>query len=73
MSHIARPEPTMSVNDTLRLFPAALPALNAAGIDTCCGGAEPLATAARHAGADLDTLLAEISSLASTAHMKAGR
>jgi iron-sulfur cluster repair protein YtfE (RIC family) len=55
-----RLDPTMSIDDTLCLYPDSRPALNAAGIDTCCGGAEPLGAAALTAGADLDALIDRI-------------
>jgi iron-sulfur cluster repair protein YtfE (RIC family) len=67
MQNTLRLDPAISVNEILRLFPAALPALNAAGIDTCCGGAEPLATAAHDAGANLDALIERISAHAAGA------
>ena len=51
---------TLSVNEIIRRYPASLAVLNAAGIDTCCGGAESLAVAARNSGADLERLVAGI-------------
>lgn len=49
-----------SINDILRMAPAAGAVLNRFGLDTCCGGSLPLAAAAREAGAPLDALLAEL-------------
>jgi len=46
----------LSVNDVLSRWPAALPSLNAFGIDTCCGGSDSLADAAREAGVAVNTL-----------------
>jgi Regulator of cell morphogenesis and NO signaling len=43
----------LSVNDTIREFPAALATLNEFGIDSCCGGAASLAEAARSSGVEL--------------------
>lgn len=61
MSSIAdRIDPALSVNEILLRHPAALPALKAAGIDTCCGGAKPLSVAAQTAGVELEELLARI-------------
>lgn len=45
------------VNDVLRRYPATVAVFNAFGIDACCGGAVPLAEAARRDEADLDALL----------------
>jgi iron-sulfur cluster repair protein YtfE (RIC family) len=53
-------DPTTSVNDVLRLYPAAVSVLNHCGIDTCCGGAAPLSTAASEARTDLDSLIQAI-------------
>lgn len=47
----------LAVNDILRSHPAMMPLLAAAGIDTCCGGAESLRDAARMAGTDISMLL----------------
>jgi regulator of cell morphogenesis and NO signaling len=53
-------DPTLSVNEILRRFPSAVGALNAFGIDTCCGGAAPLETAAADAGVPLAEVVAAI-------------
>ncbi len=61
MSNIAdHIDASLSVNEILLRYPAALPALKAAGIDTCCGGAKPLSVAAQTAGVELDELLVRI-------------
>ncbi len=39
-----------TVNEILRRYPEAIRVLNALGLDTCCGGSEPLGEAARAAG-----------------------
>lgn len=49
--------PDMTVNDVVRLVPAAVRVLGEAGIDTCCGGALPLGEAARRHGLDVEALL----------------
>jgi iron-sulfur cluster repair protein YtfE (RIC family) len=38
------------VNEILRHYPEAVKLLSSLGLDTCCGGAEPLKEAARQAG-----------------------
>ena len=42
----------MSVNETIRRFPATVEVFNRHGIDACCGGAAPVAEAAVRDGAD---------------------
>jgi len=42
----------MSVNETIRRFPATVAVFNRYGIDACCGGAAPVAEAAVRDGAD---------------------
>jgi iron-sulfur cluster repair protein YtfE (RIC family) len=51
---------TASVNDLLRDCPSALIALDAYGIDSCCGGDLSLSDAAREAGVSLEHLLVDI-------------
>jgi iron-sulfur cluster repair protein YtfE (RIC family) len=51
-------DPRLSVNELLRRHPAALPVLNAFGIDSCCGGAESLVVAAQSAKIPLGALMA---------------
>jgi iron-sulfur cluster repair protein YtfE (RIC family) len=60
-------DPSLSVNEILRRYPAAISALNAHGIDSCCGGATSLRAAALEARADLKALTREIGSLVATA------
>jgi len=36
--------PKMTVNEIVQLYPTTIPVLKSFGIDTCCGGALPLAT-----------------------------
>lgn len=48
----------LTVNELVARHPAALPVLNAFDVDSCCGGAESLAEAARSAQIPLDALLA---------------
>ncbi|APD08642.1 hypothetical protein YIM73518_24450 [Thermus brockianus] len=43
---------TTPVNEILRRYPEAVRLLSGLGLDTCCGGAEPLEEAARQAGRD---------------------
>jgi regulator of cell morphogenesis and NO signaling len=50
-------DPTTTVNDVLRAYPATVGVFNAFGIDACCGGAATLADAAARDGAELDALL----------------
>jgi iron-sulfur cluster repair protein YtfE (RIC family) len=53
-------DPTLSVNELLRRYPAALPILAAAGIDSCCGGEQSLALAAARSGLTFDQLAARL-------------
>ena len=57
---IPRLDPTISVNDALRLYPATAAVFNAFGIDACCGGARTLREAATEDGANCCALLAEL-------------
>lgn len=45
-------DPTLTLNEITVRYPAALGVLNAYGLDACCGGALPLAEAARRHGLD---------------------
>jgi regulator of cell morphogenesis and NO signaling len=47
---------TLTVNEIIRRWPAALEVFNRFGIDACCGGAVPLAEAAARDGADPEAL-----------------
>jgi regulator of cell morphogenesis and NO signaling len=49
-----------TVNDVVRRYPATLPIFNSLGIDTCCGGALPLATVAEKHRIGLDVLHAAL-------------
>lgn len=49
-----------TVNELVARAPQLLPVLQRFGIDTCCGGALPLATVAGHHDLDLDQLLATL-------------
>ena len=55
-------DPTISVNDLVRRYPASLPVLSSLGIDSCCGGAKTVSAAAESAGITVDTLLARVAS-----------
>ena len=50
----------MSVNETIRRFPATVEIFNRYGIDACCGGAAPVEEAAIRDGADPVALRAEL-------------
>ena len=54
---------TDTINAIVALYPAVLPALQRFGLDTCCGGALPLATAAAHHGLDVQALLEALEAL----------
>lgn len=51
---------SITVNDALAKFPAAMHALNELGVDTCCGGSETLAQAASNAGVPLESLISAL-------------
>ena len=53
-------DPALSVNAVLARWPAAIGPLNAAGIDTCCGGGDSLAVAAAQAGIPIADLIDSI-------------
>ena len=57
---VPRLDASLSVNDAIRHFPATLPVLNRFGIDTCCGGAEPLAQAAESCGVPVTALMSAL-------------
>jgi len=54
---------SLTVNEILLRYPAAVAVVNAYGIDSCCGGGIALETVARENQLDLDTLLAELVAL----------
>ncbi len=47
----------VTLNTLVAQYPAALPVLERFGLDTCCGGALPLRTAAEHHQLDLAELV----------------
>ncbi len=53
-------DPKWTINDLLACAPASAPVLNAFGIDTCCGGGAPIATAAAEAGITVEELTGAI-------------
>jgi iron-sulfur cluster repair protein YtfE (RIC family) len=59
-------DPTLSVNEIIRRYPASISILNAHGIDTCCGGGNPLRAGALEAHANLGALLDQIAEAAAT-------
>jgi regulator of cell morphogenesis and NO signaling len=63
-SRVPTIDPALSVNDVLHRWPAAVTALNAFGIDTCCGGADSLTEAAAQAGVSVDDLIGAIADAA---------
>ena len=66
-SNSAPVDPTWSINELLGRRPAAIAVLNAYGLDTCCGGASSLADAAREAGVELQSLIADVEAQAPAA------
>ena len=57
---ILRISPDQTLNAIVATWPYTLPILQRFGLDTCCGGAIPLHTAAQHHQLDLAQLLAEL-------------
>jgi regulator of cell morphogenesis and NO signaling len=49
-----------TVNEIAAQYPDSITVFNQFGIDSCCGGAVPLAEAAQRDGADVDELLAAL-------------
>lgn len=49
-----------TVNEVTARYPGAIAALEALGLDTCCGGWEALAEAAASAGVDMGAVIAAI-------------
>lgn len=56
--------PEMQVNEVIRLFPGTVAVFHRVGIDSCCGGALPVAEAARRHGLELAALLDELAAAA---------
>jgi iron-sulfur cluster repair protein YtfE (RIC family) len=54
---------TDTINAIVARYPAALPVLQRFGLDTCCGGALPLATAAAHHGLNVQVVLEALEAL----------
>jgi len=52
----------MTVNEAVQLCPEAIGVFEAAGIDTCCGGALPIAEAAARHFVSAPALVADINS-----------
>ena len=52
----------LTVNEVIRLYPATAATFSAFGIDSCCGGALPVAEAAKRHGVNIEILLAALSS-----------
>ena len=52
--------PEDTLNAIVARFPQTLPVLQRFGLDTCCGGALPLHTAAQHHGLDVAELVADL-------------
>ena len=50
-------DPSLTVNEVLARWPAAVTPLNALGVDCCCGGGASLREAAADAGVPLEDLL----------------
>ncbi len=57
--------PTQTVNETIARNPETVRVFTRFGIDACCGGALPIAEAARRHGVALDVLLAALREVAS--------
>ena len=57
MQSILKIDVGSTVNELIALYPETIAVFNRFGIDSCCGGAEPVADAARRDGADVDALL----------------
>ncbi len=56
-------DPKITVNEIIAQNPDAMTVLAELGIDTCCGGSEPLEKAARDAGVPLEEVVAALSAL----------
>jgi iron-sulfur cluster repair protein YtfE (RIC family) len=53
-------DPTLTINDIVAVFPAAIGPLSARGLDTCCRGKLSLIDAAEAIGVEPEVLTAEI-------------
>lgn len=54
---------TLTLNEIAATVPRALEVFNRHGLDSCCGGAKPLALVCEKHGLDLETVLAELKAL----------
>jgi regulator of cell morphogenesis and NO signaling len=54
-----------TLNAIVARYPATLAVFQRFGLDTCCGGSLPLATAVAHHGLDLQAVLAALASACS--------
>ena len=52
--------PDLPISELVLRYPAALPVLAGAGIDTCCGGSETVARAAQGSGLSYEELVARL-------------
>ena len=53
-------DPSLTINEIIRRYPTTIAVLNAFGVDTCCGGGEPLVAVARRDALDLDVIVAAL-------------
>lgn len=60
MQSIIKIDVGSTVDELTARYPETIAVFNRFGIDSCCGGGEPIAEAARRDGADLDALLAAL-------------
>lgn len=56
-------DPALTVNQIIRLHPATVQVFNRFGIDACCGGAVPPATAAERDGVNSDELMGALAAV----------
>jgi iron-sulfur cluster repair protein YtfE (RIC family) len=60
MSNDTEIDPTMTVKETMALYPNTRNVFNHFGVDTCCGSGVPIVDAAHRDGAELTVLLAAL-------------
>lgn len=58
------PSPEMALNEIVRRWPATVGVFHQYGMDACCGGALPLAEAARRHGLELSEVVAALEAAA---------
>jgi iron-sulfur cluster repair protein YtfE (RIC family) len=51
-----------TINAAIQQYPSVIRVFTAAGLDTCCGGALPIAEAAKKHGIDVNKLLDDVNS-----------